>query len=68
MKHKLSIAAEMASYLSVSGDVAPLINSAFNIFMVACPGEVGGEQIISPDGVKRWFMAYYLFSDIYLEF
>lgn len=68
MKRKLSIAAEMASYLTVSGDVALLINSAFNVFRVTCPGEVGREQVISPDAIKWWFMAYYLFSDIYLEF
>lgn len=37
----MSITAEMASYLSVSGDVTSLINSAFNIFRIACPGEVG---------------------------
>lgn len=44
MKKDFSITAEMASYLTVSGDVASLINSAFNIFRVACPGEVGGEN------------------------
>jgi len=43
-KKKFSIVAEMASYLSDSGDVASLINSAFNIFRVACPGEVEGEN------------------------
>lgn len=40
MKKTLFITAEMAPFRSVSGDVASLINSAFYIFRVACPGEV----------------------------
>lgn len=57
---KLSITAEMASYLSVSGDVASLINSAFNIFRIACSGEVGDRT-----GYFTWYhqvMIYGLLS------
>lgn len=31
-------------HISVSGDVASLVNSAFNIHIVACPGERGREK------------------------
>lgn len=43
-KRNFSIIFEMASYLTVSGDVASLVNSAFNIHIVACPGEVGERE------------------------